>query len=103
MYKGILYGGFIKTENDVFLIEYNARFGDPECINILSLLETSLGDIFKGIVSGELNKINIRYKNENSVCVYLVPHGYPQYLTSHSYSVVNVPESNDIFLASVNV
>ncbi len=102
VYKGILYGGFMKTDNDVILIEYNARFGDPECINILSLLESSLGDIFRGIVSGELDKLNIKYKKENSVCVYLVPHGYPQYLTSSSFSVIQVPESKDIYLASVN-
>ena len=39
-YRGILYGGFMKTEKGIKLIEYNARFGDPECLNILTLRNT---------------------------------------------------------------
>ena len=39
-YKGILYGGFMATSNGVKLIEYNSRFGDPEAMNVLSILET---------------------------------------------------------------
>ena len=102
VYKGILYGGFIKTKDGVFLIEYNARFGDPESINILSLLETSLADIFKSIISGTLNNLDINYKNEYSVCTYLVPEGYPNYIDSKSYGEIKIPESKNIYLASVD-
>ncbi len=50
-YKGILYGGFIATADGVKVIEYNARFGDPEVVNVLSLLESDFVDICLGIVN----------------------------------------------------
>ena len=76
-YRGILYGGFMKTEKGIKLIEYNARFGDPECINLLTLLETPLTDIFKSIIRQDLNELDVKFKNEYSVCKYLVPEKYP--------------------------
>ena len=75
-YKGIIYGQFILTDdNEVKLIEYNARFGDPEAINVLSLLETNYIDICKNILEGTLSEV--QFSNEASVCVYIVPRGYP--------------------------
>ena len=53
-YKGILYGQFMLTSDGPRLIEYNARFGDPEAMNVLSLLKTPLIDICKSIVDGTL-------------------------------------------------
>jgi len=44
-YKGVLYGGFMVTRDGIRLIEYNARFGDPEALNVLSLLRTDLVDV----------------------------------------------------------
>ncbi len=86
-YRGILYGGFMKTENGIKLIEYNARFGDPECLNLLSLLETPLDNIFRNIVCQTLDKLDVIFKNEYSICRYLVPPGYPNYLTHyHNFS-----------------
>jgi phosphoribosylamine--glycine ligase/phosphoribosylaminoimidazole synthetase len=76
-YKGILYGGFMKTENGIKLIEYNARFGDPESINVLNLLESSLGDIFKAIINQSLNEVEINFENKYCLTKYIVPNGYP--------------------------
>ena len=76
-YRGILYGSYIKTKYGLKVIEYNARFGDPECINLLYLLETPLSEIFQHIVNQTLDQITIKFKKVNSICKYLVPTGYP--------------------------
>jgi phosphoribosylamine--glycine ligase len=78
-YKGFLYGQFMKTRKGIKLVEYNARFGDPEAMNVLSLLdllETDFVDICYGIINGNL-KQNLKFKNSATVCKYLVPEGYP--------------------------
>ena len=76
-YRGVLYGGFITTADGVKLIEYNARFGDPEAINVLSLLESDFIEICNGITDGRLNRVDVRFKNKATVCKYAVPEGYP--------------------------
>ncbi len=76
-YQGILYGGFMATREGVRLIEYNARFGDPECLNLLTLLETDLVAICKGIVEQRLATVAVQFSKRASVCKYLVPEGYP--------------------------
>ena len=76
-YQGILYGGFMATKNGVSVIEYNARFGDPESINLLTLLESDFIAICKAIVTGTLNQQMVKFANLASVCKYLVPEGYP--------------------------
>ena len=74
-YKGPIYGGFMVTEDDTYLIEYNCRLGDPEAINVLSLLETPLTDVGYGMANGRLPEIG--FSKKATVCVYLVPEGYP--------------------------
>jgi phosphoribosylamine--glycine ligase len=76
-YKGILYGSFIKTADGLRVIEYNARFGDPECLNVLSILETDFAEICIGIITGTLDKIQVRFSRKATVCKYIVPDGYP--------------------------
>ena len=76
-YRGILYGGFITTRDGVRLIEFNARFGDPECLNLLTLLDSDFVAVCRAIVEGELADVPIRFRGEASVCKYLVPQGYP--------------------------
>ena len=76
-YIGVLYGGFMVTEDGVKVIEYNARFGDPEAMNALSLLETDLLTIFNAMVSGDLDDVDVKFKNQATVCKYAVPIGYP--------------------------
>lgn len=75
-YKGFLYGQFMKTKSGIKLIEYNARLGDPEAMNILPLLKTNFIDICYGIIEGNL-KLNIKFENQATVCKYLAPEGYP--------------------------
>jgi len=76
-YQGILYGGFMATRDGVRLIEYNARFGDPECLNLLTLLETDFVQICRAIVDGTLDEVEVVFAAKASVCKYVVPEGYP--------------------------
>ena len=76
-YVSILYGSFMKTDDGIKLIEYNARFGDPECLAVFSILQTDLGVIFNAINDTKLNNLEIEYENKNVICKYLVPKGYP--------------------------
>ncbi len=74
-FKGILYGQFILTKDSLKLIEFNARFGDPEAMNVLSLLETSLSDVFLSMAEGQLQAP--KFSEDCTVVKYLVPEGYP--------------------------
>ena len=76
-YRGVLYGGFMATRDGVRLIEYNARFGDPEALNVLPLLESDFASICEAIVHGSLDRMAVKFRPLASVCKYLVPEGYP--------------------------
>jgi phosphoribosylamine--glycine ligase len=75
-YKGVMYGGFIATKDGVKLLEYNARFGDPEAMNILPLLKTDFVEICQHIIDGTLDKLKIEFEHKATVCKYVVPKGY---------------------------
>ena len=76
-YKGILYGNFIKTKTGPKIIEYNARLGDPEAMNVLQILKTDLVDICQAVINGTLDKLKVEFENQATVCKYVVPEGYP--------------------------
>ncbi len=76
-FKGIMYGGFMAVKNGVKLIEYNARFGDPEVMNVLPILKTDFIEICEAISNGSLDKIKIEFEKKATVCKYIVPLGYP--------------------------
>lgn len=75
-YKGVMYGGFMITASGVKLIEYNARFGDPEAMNILPLLRTDFIDVCRAIIDGTLDRLDIVFEKKATVCKYVVPTGY---------------------------
>lgn len=75
-YKGVMYGGFMVTRSGIRLLEYNARFGDPEAMNILPLLKTDFVDICRAIIDGTLERLPIEFERKATVCKYVVPHGY---------------------------
>jgi phosphoribosylamine--glycine ligase len=74
-FKGVLYGQFMLTKNGPKVIEYNARFGDPEAINVLTLLKSSLVETFQSMADGKLGEV--KFDNKCTVVKYLVPDGYP--------------------------
>ena len=75
--RGILFLGLMMTKKGPRLLEYNVRFGDPETQSILVRLETDLVDICEAILAGQLNQINIKWREGNSACVILAAEGYP--------------------------
>lgn len=102
-YKGILYGGFIATAEGVKLIEYNARFGDPEAMNVLSLLQSDLIDIFLGITNSSLHTCDVTFSNKATVCKYAVPEGYPATpIKGKTIDISKVKNPDQLFFASVD-
>jgi fusion protein PurCD len=101
-YQGILYGGYMLTASGVKLIEFNARFGDPEAMNLLGLLESDFLEICEAILRGSLNQISLRFKNEASLCQYIVPEGYPDSPVKGKFiDISTLPKDTDIYYASV--
>lgn len=76
-YRGVMYGGFMAVAHGVRVIEYNARFGDPEAMNVLPILKTDFVDICRAIVAGTLADLKVEFEPKATVCKYLVPDGYP--------------------------
>jgi phosphoribosylamine--glycine ligase len=74
-FTGILYGGFMATADGVRLLEYNARFGDPEAMNVLPLLRTEFVEILWSMVEKRLKQAV--FAEKSTVVKYLVPEGYP--------------------------
>ena len=76
-FKGVLYFGLMKTKDGMKVIEYNARFGDPETQVILPMLKTDLMEIFEAITDERLADIEIEWESGACVCVVLASGGYP--------------------------
>ena len=99
-YKGVMYGGFIKTSKGVKLIEYNARFGDPEAMNVLPLLKTSFVKVCESVLEGSLGSLEVEFLKKASVCKYVVPEGYP---SSPEKGKILVPKTDALtYYASVS-
>ena len=103
-YQGILYGGLMATADGVRLIEYNARFGDPECLNLLALLETDFVAICRSIVYQTLDALPVTFASEASVCKYIVPDGYPDAPRSGDavHLPAELPPGVTLYLGAVN-
>jgi phosphoribosylamine--glycine ligase len=77
-YRGVLYGGFIATADGVQLIEYNARFGDPEAMNVLPLLDGDFVELCRAVTQGRLREVQASFAHKATVCKYVVPSAYPE-------------------------
>lgn len=77
-FKGVIYFGLMIDGEEIKVLEYNARFGDPETQVILPRLNTDLIQIFDAVIDGNLHKINIEWKDEACVCVVAASGGYPE-------------------------
>jgi phosphoribosylamine--glycine ligase len=76
-FKGVLYFGLILTAEGPKVLEYNARFGDPETQVVLPLLKTDIIDIFEAVIDEKLATENIEWEDKSAVCVILASGGYP--------------------------
>ncbi len=84
-FVGVMYGGFMVTAYGIKLIEYNARFGDPEALNILPIMESDFVEVCEAAINQKLSNIDLRFQPVATVVKYLCPEGYP------TNSVKNVP------------
>jgi phosphoribosylamine--glycine ligase len=76
-YRGVLYGGLMITNNGPKVLEFNARFGDPEAQVTLPLLETDLVDIMLAVVDNRLEQIDVECSDDACVGVVMASGGYP--------------------------
>lgn len=76
-YKGILYAGLMIKNGEPRVVEFNARFGDPETQVILPRLKTDIVDIFEAIADERLDKVNVEWYDNAAVCVVIAAKGYP--------------------------
>jgi len=101
-YKGVMYGGFIVTKKGIRLLEYNARFGDPETMNVLPLMETDFVEICNAIINQSLHKLKIKFQSKATVCKYIVPKGYPDNpAKNEKIEIWAIPKDARLYYASV--
>ncbi|MDR0830988.1 MAG: phosphoribosylamine--glycine ligase [Prevotellaceae bacterium] len=90
---GVLYGGLIKTRNEIKVIEFNARFGDPETEVVLPRLKSDLFDIFNDVIDGKMP--DIQWNNQCSLGVVLASKGYPEHYEK-GFEIKNLDKLQDV-------
>lgn len=93
-YKGVLYAGLMVTDEGPKVIEFNARFGDPETQVVLPRLKTDLSDILLAVVGGRLDRQEIEWKEDAAVCVVMASGGYPGSYEK-GYPISGLPQESD--------
>jgi phosphoribosylamine--glycine ligase len=76
-FKGVIFFGLMLTEDGPKVLEYNARFGDPEAQVVLPRLETDMIEVCEAVIDGKLDEIDLRFEDKAAVCVVLASEGYP--------------------------
>ena len=104
-YKGVLYGGLMITTDGPKVLEFNARFGDPEAQVTLPLLKTDLVDILLAVINGNLDQINVEWSEDACVGVVMASAGYPgSYQTGFPISGLdNLDEDILVFHAGTKI
>lgn len=104
-YVGVLYAGLMLTEDGPRVLEFNARFGDPETQAILPLLESDLLEIFIACTQEKLDQVDIQWRDGSAVCVVLASAGYPEStLTGYPISGLDLPiEDGVVFHAGTKL
>ena len=78
LYKGCLYAGLMVTEAGPRVVEFNARFGDPETQVVLPLLESDLVDVMLACIDGKLDETEVKWSDGAAVCIVMAAGGYPK-------------------------
>lgn len=91
-FKGIIFFGLMLTPKGMKVIEYNARFGDPETQVVLPRLKSDLMEIFEACVDGTLDKVNVEWEDNGTACVVLASGGYPESYTK-GYEITGLDDA----------
>ena len=78
-FKGIIFFGLMLTEKGPRVLEYNARFGDPEAQVVLPRMKTDIIDVFEACIDGKLDQVDLQFEDNAAVCVVLASDGYPEH------------------------
>ena len=78
-FKGIIFFGLMLTEDGPKVLEYNARFGDPETQVVLPRMKNDLADLFEACIDGTLDQVELEFEDNAAVCVVLASDGYPEH------------------------
>ncbi len=78
-FKGIIFFGLMLTPNGPRVLEYNARFGDPETQVVLPRMKNDIVEVFEACIDGTLDEINLEFEDNAAVCVVLASDGYPEH------------------------
>ena len=76
-FKGVIFFGLMLTEDGPKVLEYNARFGDPEAQVVLPRMKNDIVDVFEACIDGTLDQIDLQFEDNAAVCVVLASEGYP--------------------------
>ena len=97
-FKGVIFFGLMLTEDGPKVLEYNARFGDPETQVVLPRMENDIIDVFEACIDGTLDKIDLKFKDNAAVCVVLASDGYPlKYEKGFEISGLEAFKDNDSY------
>lgn len=101
-FEGVLYGGLMLTDEGPSLVEFNSRFGDPECQLIMPRMENDLLDVIDAVIDGHVAELDLRWSDDSTVAVVLASAGYPSvYATGKPITgLTNAPESTIVFHAA---
>ena len=93
-FQGVIYFGLMLTPNGPKVVEYNARFGDPECQVVLSLLDTDLLEIMMACRNGTLDQVNVKWKDGSACVLVLASGGYPNSYQK-GYPITGIEKANE--------
>ena len=103
-FKGVLYFGLMLTDKGVKVLEYNARFGDPETQVVLPKMRNDFVDVCEAVIDGKLDEIEFEWDNEPMVCVIIASGGYPEhYVKGEEIVIGNLDEGVMVFHAGTAV
>lgn len=95
IYKGVIYAGLMINGSDIKVVEFNCRFGDPECQVVLSRMKGGLPDAFKAAAEGNLEKARLETSDDPAVCVVLASGGYPKSY-KNGYEITGIEQADKI-------
>jgi len=94
-YRGVLYCGLmIDSHGDPYVVEFNVRFGDPECQITLPLIDSDLGEMFKAASTDSLSELNVQFSNNHAMTVVLAAENYPGSVEK-GRKIGNLPKNSD--------